>query len=129
MTASQGWDWDHYNGAIWELTANYYSLLSGGASFLASMFLCFAQGEFRIGDSVGSTNVWAKVSTGTSASHVLVGATGWLDWDGSAFSSVNIAVACAYSLTPSPLPPAPPPSPQQPPPCEYIVMTASSGTH
>jgi hypothetical protein len=114
MTASQGSDPEHYNGAVWTRTATYYSHVSGGASFLASMYLYFQHGEWMIGDAVGSTNVWAKVSTRTVEG--LVGSTGWLDWDGSTFSSVNIAVACAYSLTTpaqqlSPLPPAPPPLP------------------
>jgi hypothetical protein len=135
MTASSGSDWDHDNGAIWQRTylnsgSPYYSHVSGGASFLSSLVLCFQNPDWVIADYVGSTNLWAKVYTGARGINTLIRATGWLDWDGSAFSAVDIVVACAPAPPPpppfSPLPPSPPQPPFSPP---LLFRTLPLGAH
>jgi hypothetical protein len=114
-----------FNGVSWRLAGSYFSYVSGGASWLTGMHLFYLSSstDWNIGTDVTSNIVYAYVTT---TSTTPVGTSGWHRYDGRAWSAVDIAIACAPSQPPaSPSPPLPP---APPPPCEYLLMTASSGS-
>jgi hypothetical protein len=102
------------------LAADWESLVArvrGGASVLSGYYLFCLSPGWLMGDGVTSASARAYVTT---TSTTPIGTNGWLDYDGYAWSAVDIAVACAPSPPPPPppvppLPPSPPLAPPAPP--------------
>jgi hypothetical protein len=133
MTASSGSRWQLYNGAVWELVRSHYTHYFGGSG-LSGRYLYYLNGRWRIGSDVTSTTMYAYVPTISSTP---VGIPGWLVYNGGAWSAVDITVSVAGDCSSSTLPPQPPatpPLPPSPPPppaaplCNFLEMTASSGS-